>query len=372
MLTRPTRNTPVRTVLGLLVTNGLLVTILCVASAQADDPGERLMSLVSGERYAEARETLESMLERNPETARLRLIDGILRAREGKTVEAISVFEALRGEQSDMFEAYNNLAVLYAREGKLDAGRDVLIAALERWPNATAYANLGDIYMKLAERAYARARDVSAGMGAVGSAEAAHAQLPRPVALASPAADEDPAHTEAVSLMGQAPVAVPRPKPLVSAASKGACLHAGKFKDRAAAAESAEWLQERGAQVLEIRHEQRHEVKNYLVYLPEVPSAKAAAAKLSELRGRGVHDVAVISKGAMAGQISLGLYESGNNARRRVSELRKLGYPAKSVANIKALSEYAVAARTPGARSDLDVAWKAKFPKNPVRDIVCP
>ena len=55
-----------------------------------------------------------------------------------------------------MFEAHNNLAVLYARVGRLDDAREALVAALELRPDAVVYANLGDVYMKLAERAYQR------------------------------------------------------------------------------------------------------------------------------------------------------------------------------------------------------------------------
>ena len=59
-----------------------------------------------------------------------------------------------------MFEAHNNLAVLYARQGRLDDAREALVAALELRSDAVVYANLGDVYMKLAERAYQRAHEL--------------------------------------------------------------------------------------------------------------------------------------------------------------------------------------------------------------------
>ena len=77
--------------------------------------------------------------------------------------EAIAIFERLRSDLPDMFEPYNNLAVLYAEQGRLDEAHDVLMAALERKRDAVAYANLGDVYMRLADRAYSRARNTGAG-----------------------------------------------------------------------------------------------------------------------------------------------------------------------------------------------------------------
>ena len=65
-----------------------------------------------------------------------------------------------------MFEPYNNLAVLYAEQGRLDAAREALVAALDRRPDAVAYANLGDVYERLAARAYARAGEIVAGQSA--------------------------------------------------------------------------------------------------------------------------------------------------------------------------------------------------------------
>ena len=150
------------------------------------------------------------------------------------------------------------------------------------------------------------------------------------------------------------------------------CLHAGRFKDRAAATEAAEWLQARGAELHDIRHEERRVVKNYRVYLPAASDSAAAKAKLRELRGRGIRDVAIIAHGTSANRISLGLYRSAKNAKRRVAQLKKLGYPAKSAANTGKITEYAVQARIGGTRSALEAAWSEKFAGNPVRYADCP
>ena len=101
-------------------------------------------------------------------------------------------------------------------------------------------------------------------------------------------------------------------------------------------------------------------------------TAEAAAATLRALRGRGVHDVAIIVRGPLANRISLGLYKSSNNARRRVAEIGKLGYLAESAANTKSFSDYAVRARTSAPLTTLEQGWNARFPDNPLRRRDCP
>lgn len=55
-------------------------------------------------------------------------------------------------------EPYNNLAVLHAASGQIDRARELLETALRHDPSYfTAHENLGDIYVRLALRAYERA-----------------------------------------------------------------------------------------------------------------------------------------------------------------------------------------------------------------------
>ena len=139
---------------------GALAAILSPAAAFCDETFEQALSLASEKRYAEAREVLDPLLEREPGHPRARLLHGILRARSGRVSEAIDVFEALRRDHPAMSEPYNNLAVLYAVDGRLDDARRTLLAALERQQDAVVYANLGDVYTKLARRAYQQAHEI--------------------------------------------------------------------------------------------------------------------------------------------------------------------------------------------------------------------
>ncbi len=169
---------------------GVLGPIVC-AGALADNPVDDALSLVAQERNAEAREAIEQMLERNPEAPGVRLLQGVLYAREGNLVEAVAVFESLRDDHPTMFEAHNNLAVLYAKLGRLDDARTALIAALELRSDAVIYANLGDVYMKLAERAYERAHElrIEQDVAAVETGEAEAASRPEVVVVEPPAAE---------------------------------------------------------------------------------------------------------------------------------------------------------------------------------------
>ena len=144
---------------------GLLAAVLWWSDAlasdpiadAAEDPIADALSLVAQDRYADAREILEPMLQQAPDSPDVRLLHGVLLARQGNLAEAVAIFEGLRNDHPAMFEAHNNLAVLYARVGRLDDAREALVAALDLRSDAVVYANLGDVYMKLAEHAYQRA-----------------------------------------------------------------------------------------------------------------------------------------------------------------------------------------------------------------------
>ena len=103
-----------------------LAAVLSPVAALCDETFERALSLASEKHYPEASEVLDSLLKREPGHPRARLLHGILRARTGRVSEAIDIFEALRLDHPDMSEPYNNLAVLYAVQGRLDDARRIL------------------------------------------------------------------------------------------------------------------------------------------------------------------------------------------------------------------------------------------------------
>lgn len=110
----------------------------------------------------QALQRLNSALAARPGDAALRFLHGVLLAEGGQASQASAVFERLTQEFPDLPEPHNNLAVLQAAGGQLDAARVSLETALQLDPQyRAAHENLGDVYVRLALRAYGRAGDTN-------------------------------------------------------------------------------------------------------------------------------------------------------------------------------------------------------------------
>ena len=238
-----------------------------------------------------------------------------------------------------MSEPWNNLAVLYAAEGRIDEAREALLAALERRPSAIGYANLGEIHAKLARRAWRRSQELAAeGAGGPASgglvARSADASLPR-------ASDDSPAEHPA-------------------------CLRGGGFEDRRVLAGVEEWLESRGGEVFALRRERYRTPGSFQVYLPPLADREAAVATLREIRDRGVRDIDVIRAGPLENGISFGVYRVAENTQRRVASLERLGYPVRTRKTGKVVHRYFLEARVAAHPDALRAAWKTRFPDWPL------
>ena len=373
---------------------GVLAAMAC-SSALAGDPIADALSLVAQERYAEAHEALEPLVEREPDAPGVRLLQGILNARQGNFVEAIAIFEGLRDDYPAMFEAHNNLAVLYAKLGRLDDARETLMAALELRPDAVVYANLGDVYLQLAEQAYTRAYELRVGEAAVpeGSEQAAAPSEPtatteepaaEPMEMAvEPAADPtmtavEPAtvpttqtETQVEAAEAEKPEVPDKPEAPTAQASVEECIRAEWFKDSDTAYQAAAWMRARGATEIKVRQEEHEAVKNHHVYIPPLASRAAASEVAEELRRQGVSDIWIFSEGARANGISLGVFRNERYMRRRVAQIEALGYSVVSAPNMKAVSVRVIEAGVEGGRTAFEDAWKTAFPEQAIRTIDC-
>ena len=344
----------------------MLAAIHSSPAAPADDALERARSLTADERYTEARTALDPFLAHRADDPRARLLDGILRAREGRLREAVEVFERLRRDRPEMSEPWSNLAVLYATEGRFDEAREALLAALERRPSAVGFPDLGDLYGKLARRASPRTGEHAGPEsdrapptgGRDGAAPSIPPGEPRRLATAGASAEPD----------GAPPAAGPGDPP----AARGGCLRAGGFEDRRVLAGVEEWLGSHGAEVFELRRVRDRRVGSRRVYLPPLGSRAEAAAKLGEVRARGVRDVAIIEGGPLENGISFGVFGSAENARRRVEALQRLGYPVRRRDERRAFYAYYLEARTGGDPDGLLAAWTERFPGQPLVRVDCP
>lgn len=140
----------------------LLFASLPALSAQAADASQLLrvttreieQQFRRGE-TAPALQRLDAALAQHPVDAGLRFLKAVMLAEYGRTDEASALLEALTQEFPDLPEPYNNLAVLQAAAGRLEPARALLESALRLDPGyRTAHQNLGDVLVRLAQRAY--------------------------------------------------------------------------------------------------------------------------------------------------------------------------------------------------------------------------
>jgi tetratricopeptide (TPR) repeat protein len=91
-----------------------------------------------------------------PRDLSLRFLRAVILNQQGKTEQAINAFELLTQEYPELPEPHNNVAVLYAQKGEIDKARASLLRALSIFPAyAVAQENLGDVYIRMAQQAYA-------------------------------------------------------------------------------------------------------------------------------------------------------------------------------------------------------------------------
>ena len=341
-----------------------LVAALSAAAASIDETIDRVTALATEDRLAEARRVLDPLLARDADHPRLRLLDGVLRAQEGRVREAIEIFDRLRGDHPEMSEPWNNLAVLYAAEGRIDEAREALLAALEREPSAAGYANLGEIHAKLARRAWQRARELAAREKAGRRREGADGPV-------SPSPRDSPAGPASGGLAALPADDAPARASDDSRAEHAACLRSGGIEDRRVLAGVEEWLESRGAEVFALQRERHRRPGNFQVYLPPLADREAAAATAREIRDRGVRDIDVIPAGSLENGISFGVYRVAENARHRVASLERLGYPVRTRKTGKAVHRYFLEARSTAHPDALRAAWKKRFPDWPLESVDC-
>ena len=341
-----------------------LAVVLSAPAASIDETLERVIALAAEDRLAEARGVLDPLLARDADHPRLRLLDGVLHAQEGRVREAIEVFDRLRRDHPEMSEPWDNLAVLYAAEGRIDEAREALLAALERQPSAAGHANLGGVHAKLARRAWQRARALAAEERAGRMRDGADGP-------ASPSPRDSPGSPASVGRAAPSADATPARAPDDSRAEPPACLRGGGIEDRRVLAGVEGWLESRGAEVFALRRERHRTPGNFQVYLPPLADREAAAATLREIRERGVRDIDVIRAGSLENGISFGVYRVAENTRRRAASLERLGYPVRTRKTGKVVHRYFLEARVAAHPDALRAAWKKRFPDWPLESVDC-
>lgn len=126
-------------------------------TAHAQDARE-IERLFRGGDTAQALRKADELITQRPRDAAMRFQRGVMLSELKRTAEAVDAFTRMTEDFPDLPEPYNNLAVLHAAQGQIDRARELLETALRHDPAyLTAHENLGDVYVRLALRAYERA-----------------------------------------------------------------------------------------------------------------------------------------------------------------------------------------------------------------------
>jgi len=213
--------------------------LMACFSAQADEVAE-INKMMRGGQLPAALSRVDVALSQRPKDAQLRFIKGMILSEQGKSADAINVFQKLTEDYPELPEPYNNLAVLHAAAGNYDKARVALERAIRTNPAyATAHENLGDVYAKLASQSYDKAMQLAdpnqqppqkaklamvrtltpkGGEAASPLAAIAAASAPAPVKAVLPAAAPAPVIAQAAPAPAAAPASAKLPPPPVKAA----------------------------------------------------------------------------------------------------------------------------------------------------------
>jgi tetratricopeptide (TPR) repeat protein len=199
---------------------GLLVAALAGASGLpvlASDLPE-IQRLVERRDFRSALVKVNQHLGQRPDSLEGRFYKGVILAESYETPQAIAIFSQLIKDAPQMLEAYNNLAVLYARQQDYDQARATLEAAVKVDPAFSAVAsNLRNTYGRLAKQAYDKALGQEAQNAVGGKNLVMLSQLRMPSSV--PDKTSDLAAVKSASPVVQpAPVPSTAPAPVPAAA----------------------------------------------------------------------------------------------------------------------------------------------------------
>lgn len=138
---------------ALLVT-GLAALCLVAGAAHADEAAELRALLTRGEPAA-ALQLADRALVARPRDVSLRFLRGVALMDLRRDTEALAHFTAMTQDYPELPDPYNNIALLQARAGRLEAARLALESALRNDPgHRTARTNLGEVHLMLAAQAW--------------------------------------------------------------------------------------------------------------------------------------------------------------------------------------------------------------------------
>jgi tetratricopeptide (TPR) repeat protein len=143
-----------------LLWTALLLAAACLAAVPAlSEPVQDVEKLYRAGEVEQALRKADEAIAAQPRAAQLRFLKGVMLTDLKRNAQAIEVFTALTQDFPELPDPYNNLAVLYAAEGRLESALVALQAALRNDPtHRAARENLGDVYLALAVQAWSAAQ----------------------------------------------------------------------------------------------------------------------------------------------------------------------------------------------------------------------
>lgn len=142
-----------------MIRHFLLPLLLALAvTVQADQTARKLFEQGN---IAAALTRVNQQLEAQPKDLPALFLKGMLLQKLGQSKKAIELYLTLTRDHPQLPEPWNNLAVIYAAQGKYNKARDTLLNAINTHSSyATAYENLGNIYAQMAISAYNKALEL--------------------------------------------------------------------------------------------------------------------------------------------------------------------------------------------------------------------
>ena len=138
----------------------LLLGLLWLPFALQADIAQ-VQQLISSKNFAQALESVEPLLRSQPKHQQALFLKAIALQQLERDDDAIAIYKQLTIDAPSLPEPYNNLAVLYAKQGKQAEARAALLSAINTHNSyATAYKNLGNIYESMAANAYNKALSI--------------------------------------------------------------------------------------------------------------------------------------------------------------------------------------------------------------------
>jgi Flp pilus assembly protein TadD len=147
----------------------LVATLVCATFPVRADDYAPVNRLLRDGQLSEAMAKAEQYLAANPRDPQMRFLKALIQQDGGQREAAIITYETLIQDYPELPEPYNNVAVLYASQGRFEKAREALeMATRNSRSYAIAHENLGDVYARLASEAYRQALQLDAANTTVG------------------------------------------------------------------------------------------------------------------------------------------------------------------------------------------------------------